>query len=71
MKVGNYTPSDVSYSLAISSCAKGGGRWEKALELLREMESLGLAPNTITYNAAISCKCSQLVNLPTMLTKSM
>ena len=29
-------------------------QWQKALELLSEMQGRGVPPNTVTYNAAIS-----------------
>ena len=42
----------ITYSAAISACAKGGKR-EEALGLLREMASK-VERDVITYNAAIS-----------------
>jgi len=45
-------PDTITYNAAISACEKGG-QWERALELLREMEAAGVAPNTITYSAVI------------------
>ena len=43
----------ITYSAAVSACAKGS-RPEEALQLLREMRRSGLQPNVITYNPAIS-----------------
>ena len=39
--------------LTISACGKGG-QWKHALELLTEMQTRGLKPDVITFNAAIS-----------------
>lgn len=46
-------PNVISYGAAISACC-AKGRWERAIELLREMSDAGVPPNTITFSAAIS-----------------
>ena len=46
-------PNVISYGAAISACC-AKGRWERAIELLREMSDVGVPPNTITFSAAIS-----------------
>lgn len=43
--------------LRLSACARAG-RWERALGLLDDMQLKGLAPNMISYSAAISA-CSK------------
>ena len=43
----------VSYSAAISACEKGH-EWQRALQLLEEMATAGVAPNVYSYSAAIS-----------------
>lgn len=42
----------VSYNAALDACGKGG-RADKAIELLEQMELDGVPPGLITYNAAI------------------
>lgn len=42
----------VSYNAALDACGKGG-RADKAIELIEEMELAGVPPGLITYNAAI------------------
>jgi len=46
-------PDVISYSATISACEKGG-KWEKALELLSEMENRNVQPDVISYSATIS-----------------
>ena len=53
----NFTPDVVSFSSAISACAKSG-RWRAALELLDEMQVAGIAPNEVSFNAAMQAVCS-------------
>ena len=43
----------VSYSTAIMACSRAGN-WERALSLLGEMRSDGLAPNSTTFTAAMA-----------------
>ena len=45
-------PNVITYNAAISACEKGR-QWERALELLRDMEGKGVEPDVITYNAVI------------------
>ncbi|CAM9964431.1 unnamed protein product, partial [Sphacelaria rigidula] len=33
---------------------RSGGEWEQALALLREMRTVGITPDVMTYSAAIS-----------------
>lgn len=40
-------PNFVSYSVAISTCAKAS-QHEPALELMQEMKDAGITPNTVT-----------------------
>jgi len=42
-----------TYNAAISACEKGL-QWQKALELLEQMETQVYQPNVITYSAAIN-----------------
>lgn len=53
-------PNVITYSAAISACEKGQ-QWERALELLEQMQAQGVRPEAITFNAAISAceKCQQ------------
>ena len=51
----------ITYSALISACEKGG-KWERALELAREMERKGIVADTITYNALITA-CDDAVQL--------
>lgn len=53
---GAVAPNVQSYNSIISACGKAG-QWEKAVDLLREMQTKdGLAPNAMTYNSAmIAC----------------
>ena len=61
------TLDTITFSAAISACAKGG-QWEEALGLLSEMASEGVLLDTITYSAAILaceeagavCQCDSL-----------
>ena len=46
-------PNVITYSAAISACAKGL-QPDHALRLLQDMQHQGLMPDVITYNAAIS-----------------
>ena len=47
-------PADtITYSAAISACEKGG-QWQRALQLLEDMQAKGIPADTITYSAAIS-----------------
>lgn len=46
-------PNVVSYSAAISACEKARN-WEKAIELLNEMQSRGVEPTVMSFNATIS-----------------
>ena len=50
-------PDVVSYSTAIMACSRAGN-WERALGLLQEMRSDGLAPNSTTFTAAMAA-CRQ------------
>lgn len=47
------SPDVVSYSTAIMACSRAGN-WERALGLLGEMRSEGLAPNSTTFTAAMA-----------------
>ena len=46
-------PNTITYNADVCACEKTG-RWQPALQLLRNMPDLRLQPNTITCNAAIS-----------------
>jgi pentatricopeptide repeat protein len=46
------TPDVISYTTLINACEKGG-ELEKALALLKEMESIGLQPNAITFASVL------------------
>ena len=52
----------ISNSAAISACEKGQ-QWEQALRLLREMRRSQMAPELISYNAAISAGGEQASEL--------
>ena len=45
----------ITYRAANSACEKGQ-QPERALDLLAEVQGLGLEPDVITYNAAISVR---------------
>jgi pentatricopeptide repeat protein len=47
------TLDNYAYAAAIDACAKGR-MWQRALELLDEMEKNGVTPNAITYSVAIT-----------------
>lgn len=53
--------TQVSYNAALDACSKGG-RSDKALELLREMEANGIEPEVISFNAAIDA-CARVREL--------
>jgi pentatricopeptide repeat domain-containing protein 1 len=53
MQQAGLQPNLISYSAAISACAKGGS-WARALSLLAEMRTAGHEPNVISYSAAMS-----------------
>ncbi|KAL3934966.1 MAG: hypothetical protein SGARI_003163 [Bacillariaceae sp.] len=53
MEVKHIQPGVISYSAAISACAKAG-KHKLAMELLREMEGKHVKPNVFSYSAAIS-----------------
>jgi pentatricopeptide repeat protein len=42
----------ISYSVAISACSKGS-KWQKAVELLSDMEAAGVKPNEFTYRPVL------------------
>ena len=53
MRTRGVAPDVIVYNSTISACATGA-RWDHALALLSEMEARGgLAPNAITFSAAI------------------
>ena len=56
MKVNGITPDTITYSSAISACAKAerNDAMHNAHSLLKEMKDLEIKPDTITYNSAIS-----------------
>lgn len=43
----------VSYSTAITACSRAGN-WERALELLQEMQDDGVKPNSATFTTMIA-----------------
>ena len=43
-------PNEITYSIVINACAKGGES-QRALNLLDEMRSRGLVPDIISYNS--------------------
>lgn len=45
-------PTVYAFSAAINACAESG-RWQHAMVLLKSMESVGPAPNAVTYIAAM------------------
>ena len=45
----------ISYSAAISACEKVG-QWEKALQLLDEIQQRRLVPDVVSYITAISAR---------------
>ena len=42
----------ITYNAAISACGKGW-QWQRALQLMEEMQAKGIPANTTTYNTAI------------------
>ena len=46
--------SIVDYTKAIVACKKGRPRWQEAMAMLREAESVACTPNVISFNATIS-----------------
>jgi len=46
-------PDAVAYNLAISACARGG-KWERGIELLQEMQSESVAVDVVSYTSAIT-----------------
>ena len=53
MNVQGHKPNIHCFSAAISACGKCG-QWEKALQLLDEMQQRRLEPDVISFSAAIS-----------------
>lgn len=47
-----FSAPQVSYNAAIDACARGG-LWQRALDLLSEMPTVGLEPSVVSYNVAL------------------
>ena len=62
-------PDVVAYSAAMEGCAKLG-EYVQAFDLLREMKKKGVAPNVITYSAAISACATASANAAASRQKS-
>lgn len=41
------------YNEALKACAEGGGRFERAASLLKEMRQAGVTPNSDSYRATL------------------
>lgn len=50
MKAAGIAPTVISYNTAISAC---GVQWERALDLVQEMQKYGIEPDIYTYNAIL------------------
>ena len=61
MQVAKVSPDVVTFRSAIDACARGGGQWEHALQLLDAMPAENVSLNVQTFISALrACaKCSQ------------
>ena len=53
-RLDHLSPDVVSYNVVLSACAKDARLWERALDLLCNMEENGVDPDLISYSTAVS-----------------
>lgn len=48
MQAAGIQPDQIAFGTAVSACAMGG-RWQQAVDLLRDMRRVNLRPDVIAY----------------------